>query len=67
MRLDGVDEATEMAGSAAVASGLEAVLVASIELLDRFIGEDMVAILVERSVANGDAGGSPADRREASP
>ena len=63
MRLEGVDQATEVAGSAAVASALEALLVASIELLGRFIGEDMVANLVERSVADG----SPADRRQASP
>lgn len=67
VRLEGVDQATEMVGAAAVASGLEAVLVGSIELLDRFIGEDMVANLVERSVADGDSDASPADRREASP
>ena len=46
--LEGVDEAVRADGAPAVASALEAVLVAMIELLGRLIGSDMAMRLLEQ-------------------
>ena len=66
-RLDGVAEAIDTAGPGPTVAALEAMLVALIELLGRFIGNDMVAYMVEQIVADRDAGGSHAGSRETTP
>jgi hypothetical protein len=48
-RLAGVREAAEAGGSGPAAASLEALLVELIALLSRFIGEDMVQNLIDRS------------------
>lgn len=64
-RLDGVDAATQSAGAGATAAGLEAMLIEVIELMGRFIGEDMVANLVERNPGSDpEAGGQSAGRSD---
>jgi hypothetical protein len=45
-RIDGVEAAAQSFGAEATASALEAMLVEVIELMGRFIGDDMVANLV---------------------
>jgi hypothetical protein len=50
--LEGVTESIQVHGAAAVAAGLESVLVGLIELLGRLVGHDMAARLVEQSVPN---------------
>lgn len=50
--LEGVTESIQVHGAAAVAAGLESLLVALLELLGRLLGEDMAARLVEQSVPN---------------
>lgn len=47
--LEGVAESVRAHGAAAVAAGLESLLVALLELLGRLIGDDMAARLVEPS------------------
>ena len=49
--LEGVAESVQVHGASAVAAGLEAMLVALLELLGRLIGEDMATRLIEQSVA----------------
>ncbi|HET6760522.1 MAG TPA: hypothetical protein VFH13_00400 [Gemmatimonadaceae bacterium] len=49
--LEGVAESGKVHGANAVAEGLEAMLVALIELLGRLIGDDMASKLIEQSVA----------------
>lgn len=48
--LEGVTESIEAHGAAAVAVGLESLLVALLELLRRLLGEELTARLVEQSV-----------------
>lgn len=48
--LDGVAQSIQLHGASAVALGLEALLVALLELLGRLIGDDMAARLVGESV-----------------
>ncbi|MDQ3699209.1 MAG: hypothetical protein M3373_14485 [Gemmatimonadota bacterium] len=48
--LEGVTESIQVHGAAAVAAGLESLLVALLELLGRLVGDDMAARLVEQSV-----------------
>ena len=48
--LDGVTESIRSHGESAVATGLEALLVALLELLGRLIGDGMAGRLVEQSV-----------------
>jgi hypothetical protein len=55
-RVDGIDEAVRARGMEATAEALEAFLVTVVELLSRFIGEDMVITLMERSAAGAEAG-----------
>lgn len=50
--LEGVAESVRAHGAAAVAAGLESLLVALLELLGRLIGDDMAARLVEPSAPN---------------
>jgi hypothetical protein len=50
--LEGVTESIQVHGVAAVAAGLESLLVALIELLGRLVGDDMAARLIEQSVPN---------------
>lgn len=63
LRLNGLVESVP-AEAGPVAAALEALLVDLIELLGRFIGEDMVAKLVERSVADQDPEGRQDVSRE---
>jgi hypothetical protein len=53
-RLDGVQEAAQSFGAGATASALEAMLIEVIELMGRFIGDDMVANLVGDSSGAGE-------------
>lgn len=50
--LEGVADSVRAHGAAAVAAGLESLLVTLLELLGRLIGDDMAARLVEASAAN---------------
>jgi hypothetical protein len=50
--LEGVTESIRVHGVAAVAAGLESLLVGLIELLGRLVGDDMAARLIEQSVPN---------------
>ena len=58
---DRVGEAVQTHGGAAVAAGIEAFLVALLELLARFIGEDVVVALTER-IADPAPGGTGGKR-----
>lgn len=49
--LQGVEESVQVHGASAVGEGLEAMLVALLELLGRLIGDDMASRLIEQSVA----------------
>jgi hypothetical protein len=49
--LEGVPESVKVHGASAVGEGLEAMLVALIELLARLIGDDMATRLIEQSAA----------------
>lgn len=60
-RLDGVEGATKSAGAGATTAALEAMLIEVIELMGRFIGEDMVANLIGD---NSGAGEQPDGRSE---
>ena len=59
--LGGVDAAVQSAGAGATTAALEAMLIEVIELMGRFIGDDMVANLVGD---NSGAGEQPAGRSE---
>lgn len=50
--LEGVAESIQVHGVAAVAAGLESLLVALIELLGRLVGDDMAARLIEQGIPN---------------
>lgn len=50
--VEGVRESIAIHGADAVAAGLEALLVALLQLLGRLVGEDMATRLVEQSVPN---------------
>lgn len=50
--LEGVTESIQVHGVAAVAAGLESLLVTLIELLGRLVGDDMAARLIEQSGPN---------------
>lgn len=50
--LEGVTESIQVHGVAAVAAGLESLLVGLIELLGRLVGDDMAARLIEQGVPN---------------
>jgi Arc/MetJ family transcription regulator len=50
--LTGVDEVLEAHGPAAIAAGIEEVMIAVLDLLRRLIGEDLTTRLAERSMAD---------------
>jgi hypothetical protein len=62
-RIVGIAEAARENGPAATAAALEALLATLINLLGRFIGEDMVANLVDRNSTDSDAAGGQPDRQ----
>lgn len=63
-RIDGVAEAVRTDGADATATALEDMLRRLIDLLSRFIGEDMVVNLVNRSTVDPAAEGRNSGRRE---
>jgi hypothetical protein len=63
--VDGVADSVVSHGDAAVAEGLESMIVHLIELLARLIGDDMATKLIERSIApHGDGDATSNDRLE---
>jgi len=48
--IEGVEESLEAHGQAAIASGIEDTMIATLELLKRLIGEDLTTQLAERSM-----------------
>jgi hypothetical protein len=65
LRLRGLDDAVEAHGAPALAAGVEAMLVATFELLGRLVGDDVSTRLVELSMSDDvpDAAKSEAERR----
>lgn len=65
--LEGVAESVQVHGASAVGEGLEAMLVALIELLGRLIGDDMASKLIEQSVARDTQGAASPRAGRAAP
>ena len=61
--IDGVADSINAHGDASVSDGLEAMLVALVELLDRLIGHDMAVKLIDRSRTAAGRGDTTSPRR----